>query len=166
MPIIRLNPDSPMGHQLQQLQTLYYGLIAIPLVLFLVFYLQASQAQYQPYLQDQDMLWLHLLAWVLVLLLSWLAVRRYNSRIKAYVGPAALEQKFSHYVRESRGLYFMIAPLMLLPSLAIWATGVIFYGALFSLMIILVASLRPMVEQFIQRYRLSKEEQEELIRLT
>lgn len=166
MPIIRLNPDSPMGHQLQQLQTLYYGLIALPLVLFLVCYLQASQPQNQPYLQGENILWVHFLAWGLVLVLSWLAVKRYNSRIKAYAGPSALEQKFKHYVSESRSLYFMLAPLMLLPSLAIWATGVVFYGALFSLILILVASLRPMVEQFIQRYKLSKEEQEELVRLS
>ncbi len=62
MPIIRLNPDSPMGHQLQQLQTLYYGLIALPLVLFLVNYLKASQPLNQPYLQGEDMLWVHILA--------------------------------------------------------------------------------------------------------
>lgn len=166
MPIIRLNPDSPMGRQLQQLQTLYYGLVAVPLVLFLVFYLQANQPQYQSYLPGDDLLWLHILLWVVVLALSALLVKNYNSRISAYAGPAVLDQKFSSYVAQSRRLYLLLTPLMLLPVVAIWATGVIFYGALFSLMIILIASLRPTVEQFIQRYRLSKEEQAEIQRLT
>lgn len=166
MPIIRLDPDSPMGSQLQKLQTLYYALIAVPLLVFMLFYLQASQPQYRPYLQGDDLLWFHGLVWVVVVILGALVVKNYNSRIKAYAGPPTLEEKFNSYVSESRRLYFIITPLMFLPVLAIWLTGVIFYGALFSLMIILVASLRPMVEQFIQRYRLSKEEQAELMRLT
>lgn len=155
-----------MGRQMQKLQTLYYGLVAVPLVLFLVFYLQASQPQFQPALADNDVLWMHILVWLVVLILAGLAVKAYYQRIKAYSGPGILDQKFSNYIRESRRLYLVLIPLLLLPVIAIWATGVMFYSALFSLMIILVAALRPTVEQFIQRYRLSKEEQEELVRLT
>ncbi len=166
MPIIRLDPDSPMGRQLQQLQTIYYGLLSVPLVLFLIFYLQASQVNYQPYLLTDGMLWLHILVWLVVLVAAALAVKSYNNRIKAYAGPALLEQKFNSYIRESRRLYFMLTPLMFLPVLAIWVSGVIFYGALFSLMIVLIASVRPTVEQFMQRYRLSKDETEALTRLT
>ncbi len=162
MPIIRLDPDSPMGRQLQQLQTLYYGVISLPLILFLVLYLQTTQQAYNPYLAGDDWLWLHLLVWALVLAGSAWAVYSYNTRLKTYTGPASLEHKFNTYVHESRRLYFMLAPLMLLPVAAMWATGVIFYGALFSLMVILVASLRPMVEQYIRRMQLSKAEQEAL----
>lgn len=162
MPIIRLDPDSPMGRQLQQLQTLYYALIAVPLILFLLLYLQANQRSYDPYLKADDLLWLHLLVWILVLAGSGWAVYSYNGRLKSYSGPSTLEHKFSSYVAESRRLYFMLAPLMLLPVAAMWATGVIFYAALFSLLVILVASVRPMVEQLITRMQLSKEEQETL----
>lgn len=162
MPIIRLDPDSPMGRKLQQLQTIFYGLLALPLMLFLIGYLQAIQFDYQPLVQGDDLLSIHLAVWVVVLALSALVVKSYNSRIKSFAGPASLEQKFDSYIGESRRLYFMIMPIILLPAVAIWATGVVFYGALFSLMIILVASLRPTVEQFIQRYRLSKEEEEAL----
>ncbi|WP_224998412.1 hypothetical protein [Cesiribacter sp. SM1] len=162
MPIIRLDPDSPMGHQLQQLQTLYYGVISLPLVFFLVLYLQTTQQAYDPYLAGEGLLWLHLLVWLLVLAGSAWAVCSYNKRLKSYSRSASLESKFNAYVHESRRLYFMLAPLMLLPVAAMWATGVIFYGALFSLMVILVASLRPMVEQCIRRMQLSKNEQEAL----
>lgn len=166
MPIIRLDPDSPMGRQLQQLQTLYYALLSVPLVLFLIFYLQASQPNFQPYLLTESIVWLHMLVWLLVVGVAALAVNTYNKRIKAYTGPAELDQKFNHYMAESRRLYMMLAPLMLLPALAIWATGVILYGALFALMLILIAAMRPTVEQFIQRYRLGKEEVDRLTRLT
>lgn len=166
MPIIRLDPDSPMGRQLQQLQTLYYALLSAPLVLFLIFYLQASQANYQPYLLTEGVVWLHVLVWVFVVVVAALVVNAYNKRVKAYAGPAELDQKFNHYTAESRRLYFMLAPLMFLPALAIWATGVILYGALFALLLILFAAVRPTVEQFIMRYRLGKEEVDRLTRLT
>lgn len=166
MPIIRLDPDSPLGRQLQQLQTFYYALLSVPLILFLIFYLQASQVNYQPYLLTSGIIWLHVLVWAFVVVVAALAVNTYNKRVKAYTGPAELDQKFNHYTAESRRLYFMLAPLMMLPALAIWATGVILYGALFALMLILIASVRPTVEQFIQRYRLGKDEVDRLTRLT
>ena len=81
MPIIRLDPDSPMGRKLQQLQTVFYGLLALPLVLFLMGYLQAIQFDYKPLVQGDDLLTVHLVIWVVVLLLSALAVKSYNSRI-------------------------------------------------------------------------------------
>lgn len=167
MPIIRLDPESPMGRQLQQLQTFYYGVVALPLILFLVLYLQTTNRAYDPYYQGEDMLWLHILVWLIVLAGAGWAVYSYNNRLKSYKGPAAsLEHKFNFYVHESRRLYFMLAPLMLMPVAAMWATGLIFYGALFSLLVILVASLRPMVDQYIRRMQLSKEEQEALVQRT
>ncbi|AHM63087.1 hypothetical protein D770_24210 [Flammeovirgaceae bacterium 311] len=148
------------------MQTFYYGVISLPLILFLVLYLQTTSLAYDPYLQGEDLLWLHILVWVIVLAGTGWAVYSYNNRLKSYTGPSTLEHKFSVYLQESRRLYFMLAPLMLLPVAAMWATGVIFYGALFSLLVILVASLRPTIDQYVRRMRLSKEEQEALVQRT
>lgn len=166
MPIIRLDPDSPMGRKLQSLQTLYYGLIAVPLILFLLLFLQTNQPGYKPFYAVEGLLLLHIVVWVLGIAAAFWAIKSYSKRIKAYSGAAKLQQKFDSYIVESRRLYFMLAPLMLVPVAVMWLTGRVFYGVLFSLLIILVASFRPTVEQFIERYRLSKEDQQALMNRT
>ncbi|EMR04125.1 hypothetical protein [Cesiribacter andamanensis] len=166
MPIIRLDPDSPMGRELQQLQTIFYAIVAVPLLLFLMMYLDANQPGYRPFLSVGEAVALHIGVWLVVLVLAILVLRNYRSKNRSLAegqgaGAAALplQEKFRAYKRHSMQLHLILGFLMLLPIAAIWATGLLFYSIMFLLLIILIASVRPTVEHFISSVRLSKEEQ-------
>jgi hypothetical protein len=166
MPIIRLDPDSPMGRQLQQLQTIFYAIVAVPLLLFLMLYLDASQPGYKPYMSQESALMVHIGVWLVVLALSIWAVSSYRKKNKEYPTAAPLGEKFTAYIRHSRQLHLFLGFLMLLPVAAIWVTGLLVYSIMFLLLLILMASVRPTVEHFITSFRLSKEEQGELVRIS
>lgn len=166
MPIIRLDPESRMGRELQTLQTVYYAMIAVPLVLFLLLYLEVGQPQFRPYMVSDAVLWLHILIWLGVVIVAAWAYRRYLKRMKEGIEELSLERRFARYLKESRGLYVLLALLMLLPVLAIWLTGAQFYGILFTLLIILIAAVRPTADQFVQKAYLTNEQKEELARIS
>lgn len=155
-----------MGRKLQQLQTVFYAIVAVPLLLFLMLYLDASQPGYRPYMSLESAVVVHIGVWLVVLALSIWGLSSYRKKNKNYSQAAPLEEKFAAYTRHSRQLHLFLGLLMMLPVAAIWVTGLLFYSIMFLLLLILMASVRPTIEHFITSFRLSKEEQGQLVRIS
>lgn len=162
MPILQLDPDKPLGRKMQRLQTLFYLFLGAPLVIFLVAYLQAEQPGYQAKV-DSNLL-MNVGLWLVVGLITFYAWRTYSQQLKRADGTQGLNEKFALYQRLGLRAYILLLLAMLLSTAGLWLSGAVFYGALFSIVLITMAALRPTAEQFIERLHLSPEEQAQLLR--
>ena len=161
MPILQLDPDKPLGKKMQQLQTYFFLLLGLPLILFLVAYLRAEQPGFQASYDWPQAA--HLLIWAIVLGTTFYAWRRANNPVKLERNARSLEDKFGAYSRVNMQSYGLLVLCMLIISGLLWLGTHVLYAGLFSIVLIAMASIRPGAEQFIQRMKLSTEEQAELL---
>jgi uncharacterized membrane protein YgdD (TMEM256/DUF423 family) len=162
MPILQLDPEKPLGRKMQNLQTQFYLMLGLPLVLFLVAYLQAQQPNHlPPYHQNNTII---IAAWVVVAGIAFYSWKLYREEFKHPASSAAVEQKFDRYRNVSLKAYALQLVAMLITSAGLWLTGAVLFGALFSVVLILMASFRPTAEQFIERMKLTPDEQQQLLR--
>ena len=144
----------------QTLNQVFYFVIAVPLVLFCLTYLQWME---RGGLSDQvRFTWFHALIVLATAAFLWLAYYLYRKKIRDVAPSEAFQQKLYRFHRSAWTKYLLLAAGNLVPIVGLYLTGEQLFVGLYAIALVIFSVNRPTLRRVIDDLCLNDDEKKRL----
>lgn len=160
MPFHKRNKHKKLEAYYNKFNNIFHGIIAGPLLVFVILYLQLDTGRFTPPFGDMNLITISVIAFFVNLgYIYWVFTRFKNDRIEL-IGKFDLRERLHVYREISARFYVLITLSGVLAIIAVLLTGEMSFALIYLLQLFLLSVYRPSVHNICKYLKLQGEERE------